>query len=224
MMILSVFLLALQDPAPPFRATITIERTVKRQDRVAVEIGSLSVRPGAALLFESRSLRLLVRDGKVYERRAGERYVRMRDLTRAETFQPLDLWRMDAAAIRERFREIDDRDSGARVLPAAVVTVEGKEVPPVKLQLPEASLARVDGEDRAEGCRRVILVPREPSLRARISSIRLSVDRATGHLLSAVVDSPLQVVTLTLGDYTEAASMEDAVFEMDLSNVKVEDR
>jgi hypothetical protein len=221
---LPLLLLTLQDPAPPFRATITVERHGKREDRVAVETGSLSVRPGVALLFESRSQRVLVRDGKCYERRSGERSVRMRDLTRPENFQPLDLWRMDASAIRERFREIDDRESAARALPAAVVGVDGKEIPPVKAMPPESSLARVDGEDLAEGCRRVILVPREPSLRARISSIRLSVERATGHILSAVVDGPLQVLTLTLGDYTEAASMEDAVFEMDLSNVTVEDR
>jgi hypothetical protein len=50
------------------------------------------------------------------------------------------------------------------------------------------------------------------------------VDRASGRILSAVVDGPSQVLTLTLGDYQEVASMEDAVFEMDLSNLKVEDR
>jgi hypothetical protein len=127
---------------------------------------------------------------------------------------------LDSRAVRE----VDDREFEARPLPAAAVTVEGKPVPALKPPLPEASLARVDGDDRAEGCRRVILVPREPALRARISSIRLSVDRATGHILSAAVDGPSQALTLTLGDCQEAASLEDAVFEMDLSNVKVEDR
>jgi hypothetical protein len=218
--------LAFQDPAPPpsFRAAVTVERYLRREDRVAVETGTLSVRPGAALLFESRTQRLLLRDGKSFERRAGERFTRVRDLSRPEFFQPLDLWRIDARSLRERFVEIDDRDAVARPLPAAVVTLEGKAIPPVKALLSESSLARVEGEDRAEGCRRVVLVPRDPALRSRIASMRLSVDRASGRILSAVVDGPSQVLTLTLGDYQEVASMEDAVFEMDLSNLKVEDR
>jgi hypothetical protein len=220
------FALAFQDPAPTpsFRAAMTVERYLRREDRVAVEAGTLCVRPGLALLFESRSQRLLVRDGKSFERRSGERFPRMRDLSRPENFQPLDLWRIDARGIRDRFLEIEDRDAVARPLPAAVVTLEGKAIPPVKALTSESSLARADGDDRAEGCRRVLLVPRDPALRARIASIRLSVDRASGRILSAVVDGPSQVLTLTLGDYQEVASLEDAVFEMDLSNVKVEDR
>jgi len=218
--------LAFQDPAPPpsFRAAMTVERYLRREDRVAVETGTLSVRPGSALLFESRTRRLLLRDGKAFERRAGERFTRVRDLSRSENFAPLDLWRLDARSIRERFLEIDDRDAGPRPLPAAVVTLEGKAIPPVKVLSSESSLARADGDDRAEGCRRVLLVPRDPGLRARISSMRLSVDRASGRILSIVVDGPSEVLTLTLGDYQEVASMEDAAFEMDLSNLKVEDR
>ena len=38
------------------------------------------------------------------------------------------------------------------------------------------------------------------------------------------VDSPTQILTLTLGDYHEVASLDDAAFELDLSNLKVEDR
>jgi len=223
---LAALALASQDPPPPpsFRAAMTVERYLRREDRVAVETGTLSVRPGIALLFESRTQRLLLRDGKAFERRSGERFTRMRDLSRPENFPPLDLWRMDARLIRERFLEIDDRDSGPRPVPAAVVTLEGKAIPPVKALTSEFSLARVEGEDRAEGCRRVLLVPRDPALRARIASMRLSVDRASGRILSVVVDGPSQVLTLTLGDYQEVASMEDAVFEMDLSSLKVEDR
>ena len=82
----------------------------------------------------------------------------------------------------------------------------------------------VDGADRSEGCARVILVPLDLKLRERISSIRLSVDRASGRLYRAVVDSPVQVLTLTLSDYREVASLEDAVFEPDLSNLKTEER
>lgn len=224
-MMLLLLALALQDPAPqPYRAAMTIERYVRREDRVSVETGTLSVRPGAALLFESRERKLLLRDGRTVERRTGERFARLRDPARPENFQPLDLWRMDAAALRERFREVDDRVPEARALPSAVVGADGKALPPVAVVPEASSLARVDGVDRAEGCRRVLLVPRDPLLRARITSIRLSVDRATGRLLSAVVDGTAQILTLTLGDYAEAASMEDAVFEMDLSNVKTEDR
>jgi len=224
---LAALLLALQEPpapAPPFRASITIERHARHEDRVGVEVGTVSVRPGVALMFESRSRRLLVRDGRSCEQRKGERSVRVRDLAGPGNFQPLELWSRDARWIRERFREVDDRESEARALPAAVVTLDGRALPPVNTVLPEASLAWADGEDRAEGCRRVILIPRDTSLRARLPSIRLSVDRATGRILSAVVDGASQVLTLTLGDYAEVPSMDDGAFEMDLSNVKVEDR
>jgi hypothetical protein len=67
-------------------------------------------------------------------------------------------------------------------------------------------------------------VPRDVRLREKVSSIRLSVDRASGLILRAVVDAPAHVLTLTLSDYREVASLEDAVFDWDLSNLKVEDR
>lgn len=223
MMSLLVAFLALQDP-PPFRATMTIERYAKREDRVSVDTGDLFVRPGDVLLYQSRALRLLVRGGRAFERKGGERTVKAWDLSKPENFQPLDLWRLDARAIRERFQEVDDRAAGGRELPSTVVTAEGKPVPPVALKSPPDSPAWADGVDRADGCMRVILVPREPKLRSRLSSIRLSVDRASGRLLRAVVDSPTQVLTLTLGDCHEAASIEDAVFDWDLSTLKVEDR
>jgi hypothetical protein len=224
---IALVLLVFQDPpapAPPFRASMTIERYVRREDRVAVEVGTLTVRPGVALMFESRARRLLLRDGKSHERRSGERYVRIRDLAVPGNFQPLELWGRDARWIRERFREVGDPGSEARPLPASVVTGEGRAVPPVNAVPPEASLAHADGGDLAEGCRRVILVPRDPSLRARLPSIRLSVDRRSGRILSAVLDGATQILTLTLGDYTEDPAMGDGSFEMDLSNVKVEDR
>lgn len=219
-----LLLLVLQDPVPPFRATMTIERYLKREDRVALDTGELAVRPGEALLFQSRRTKLLLRGGKGYERTTGERSVKAWDLTKPETFQPLDLWRMDPRAIRERFQEIDDRAEPARELPVAVVGADGKPVPPVAVAPSGGSLAWADGVDRAEGCKRIVLVPREPRLRSRISSIRLSVDRATGRLLRAVVDGPLHQLTLTLGDSPGAAPPDDAVFDWDLSNVKVEDR
>jgi hypothetical protein len=57
-----------------------------------------------------------------------------------------------------------------------------------------------------------------------MSSIRLSVDRASGLLRRAVVDAPTQILTLTLGEYREVASLEDATFDVDLSTFKVEER
>jgi hypothetical protein len=229
MILLLLPLLALEvqerpDPRPPFRATLTIEHYLRREDRVSLESGELSVRPGEALLYQSPRHKVLLRDGRAYERKAGERSVKAWDLGRSENFQPLDLWRSDARTIREKFREIDDAAAAPRDLPPAVVTAEGKPLPPVTVNPPRESFAWTDGIDRAEGCARVLLVPREPGLRSRISSIRLSVDRATGRILRAVVDSPAQILTLTLGDVQEDPSMRDAVFEWDLSNVKVEDR
>jgi len=213
-----------QDPAKrPFRAQVTIERFVKREDGVTVQTGTLAVRPGDALLFESRSARMLVKDGRATERRAGERTVRRWDLSKPENFQPLDVWRLDAAAVRSMFQVITDRPAETRELPASVVSSDGTPVPPVNVK-PGASLAAADGVDRAEGCARVILVPRDARLRERVSSIRLSVDRASGLILRAVVDGPAHVVTLTLSEYQEVASLEDAVFDWDLSNLKVEDR
>ena len=228
MKILSVLALlqAASDPQEtkrPFRAQVTLERFVKREDGVTVQSGTLAVRPGEALLFESRTARLLVRDGRATERRAGERTARRWDLSKPEHFQPLDLWRLDGAALRSLFQVTTDRPSETRGLPPSVVTVEGTPVAPVPVK-PGASLAAVEGIDRAEGCARVRLVPRDSRLREKVSSIRLSVDRASGLILSAVVDSPTQVLTLTLSDYREVASLEDAVFDWDLTSVKVEDR
>jgi len=219
-----LFVLALQDPAPPYRATMTIERYVKREDRVALDSGDLAVRPGETLLYQSRQTKLLLRGVKAYERRAGERSVKAWDLTKVENFQPLDLWRLDPRAIRELFQEVDDRVEPARELPSAVVSAEGKPVPPVVVKPATESLAWADGVDRAEGCKRILLVPREQRLRSRISSIRLSVDRATGRLLRAVVDSPTQLLTLTIGDSPGTAPPDDAAFDWDFSNLKVEDR
>jgi len=218
-----IALLAIQESPEPFRATMTIERYGKREDRVSVDSGDLLVRPGEALLYRSRTFQLLLRESKAFERRAGSRVVRASDLTKDENFQPLDLWRMGPRSIRERFQEIDDTVSAGRELPPAVLAPDGKPLPPVAVKPAPESLAWTDGVDRAEGCRRIILVPREPRLRARISSIRLSVDRASGRLLRAVVDAPSHLLTLTLGD-CEAAPLEAAAFEWDFSNVTVEDR
>jgi hypothetical protein len=229
MMILCVLAAGLggQDPAEPakspFSARLMIERFVKREDGVTVQSGTLLVRPGEALLFDARPSRMLIRDGRAVERRAGERTARRWNLSKPENFQPLDLWRLDPGALRERFEVITDRPAEARELPGSVVTAEGKPVPPVTLK-PGPSLVVADGADRAEGCARVFLVPRDPKLRERIASIRLSVDRASGLILRAVVDSPAQVLTLTLSDYREVASLEDATFVLDLSSLKVEDR
>lgn len=217
---------AAQDPEPakrPFRAQVTIERFVKREDAVTVQSGTLAVRPGDALLFESPAARLLVRDGRATERRGGERTARRWDLSRPEHFQPLDLWRLDGAALRALFEVFTDRPSETRELPPSVVTADGSPVPPVTVK-PGASLASAEGIDRAEGCARVRLVPRDSRLREKVTSIRLSVDRRSGLTLSAVVDSPAQVVTLTLSEYREVASLEDAVFDWDLSSLIVEDR
>jgi hypothetical protein len=217
---------AAQDPEAskgPFRAQVTIERFVKREDSVTVQTGTLAVRPGDALLFESRTARLLIRDGRAIERRAGERTARRWDLSKPEHFQPLDLWRLDGAALRVLFQVHTDRPSEIRELPPSVVAADGTPVPPVAVK-PGASLASAEGVDRAEGCARIRLVPRDSRLREKVSSIRLSVDRASGQILSAVVDSPAQVVTLTLSEVREVASLEDAVFDWDLSSLKVEDR
>jgi hypothetical protein len=203
----------------PYRGQMTIERFVKREDGVTVQTGTLSVRPGHALAFESKPLRIWIRDGKAVERRSGERTARRWDLAKPANFQPLDLWRMKEADVRALFRVITDRP--AETLPAAVVRSDGTPIPPVKAG---AGVVVADGVDRAEGCARVILVPLDPALRERIASIRLSVDRASGLILRAVVDSPAQVVTLTLSEYREVASLEDAVFEPDLSRLNVEEK
>lgn len=216
-------LLAQEPPKSPFRAELTIERFVKREDGVTLQSGALAVRPGEALLYESRAGRLLVRDGKATERRAGERGARRWDLSKPENFQPIDLWRLDAAAVRALFEVRSDRPAEARALPDSVVGADGRALPPVTVK-PGASLAAAEGVDRAEGCARVILVPLDPKLRARIASIRLSVDRASGLLHRAVVDSPAEILTLTLGEVREVASLEDAVFDWDISTLKVEDR
>lgn len=222
MMAVFVAFLAVQDPAS-YRATLTLERHVKREDRVSVDTGELLVRPGEALLFQSRQLRVLLRGAKAFERRSGERTVKAWDLSKVENFQPLDLWRLEPRAVQEHFQELDDPAGGGRELPPSVVGPEGRAIPPVVVRPSAESLAWTDGVDHAEGCKRIILVPRDPKLRSRISSIRLSVDRATGRLLRAVVDSPAQVLTLTLGD-CQAASLDDAAFDWDFSNLKVEDR
>ena len=218
---LSAVMLAQDKQDAPYRAQMTIERFVKREDGVTVQTGTLSVRPGEALAFDSRALRIWIRGGKAVERRAGERTVRRWDLSKPENFQALDLWRMGPGEVRALFRVITDRPAETRELPGAVVRADGSPVPPVKAG---ADSVFVDGVDRAEGCARVILVPLDPKLRERVASVRLSVDRASGLLNRAVVDSPAQVLTLTLSDHREVASLEDAIFEPDLSHLKTEDR
>jgi len=223
LLLLALGLGAQEPPRSPFRAELTIELFVKREDGVVLQTGTLSVRPGEALAFDGPTSRLRIRGGAALERRAGERIARRWDLSKPENFQPLDLWRLDAAEVRRQFRVLTDRPAETRELPASVVTAGGTPVPPAAVK-PGASLAAADGVDRAEGCARVVLVPNDPKLRERLSSIRLSVDRASGLIRRIVVDSPAQILTLTLGDYREVASLDDAVFDMDLSNLKVEER
>jgi hypothetical protein len=212
-----------EPPRSPFRARLTVERFVKREDGVDAQTGTLCVRPGEALSFEARGSRLLIRDGVAIERRAGERSARRWTLSKPENFQPADVWRLDLPAIRALFEVHTDRPQETREPPASVVTAEGKAVPAVVVK-PGGAIVVAEGVDRAEGCSRVLLYPRDPALRARMTSIRLSVERATGLILRAVVDSPALQLTLTLSDYREVASLEDAAFEMDLSNLKVEER
>ena len=216
-----------QDPAgparSPFRAELTIERFLKREDGVTLQSGTLSVRPGEALSFDMATSRLLIRDGSALEHGRGERTARRWDLSKPENFRPIDLWRLDPADVRRQFRVLTDRPAETRELPPSVVSASGATVPPAAVK-PGASLAVADGLDRAEGCARVLLVPIDPKLRERIPSIRLSVDRASGRIRRIVVDSAAQVLTLTLGDYREVASLDDAVFDMDVSNLKVEER
>ena len=219
MMNLLMLALALQES--PYRAQMTIERFVKREDGVTIQSGTVSVRPGDALAFDSRLLRIWIRGGKAVEKRGGERIARRWDLSKPENFQPLDLWRMDRAAVRALFRVITDLPAEPRELPGSVVRADGTPIEPVK---PGPDSVFVDGTDRLDGCARVILVPLDPKLRERIASIRLSVDRKTGLIHRAVVDSPAQVLTLTLSDVREVASLEDAVFEPDLSNLRTEER
>ena len=220
--------LGLQDlpdpPKGPFRAQVEIERFVKREDRVTAQTGTLSVRPGEALAFEARPLRFVVRDGKAIERREGERSARSWDLSKPENFQPLDLWRLDRETLRSMFQVISDRPAETRELPPAVLSADGKPIEPVRPKSGPSLRAVPEGVDRGEGCARVYLLPRDEGLRRRIASIRLSVDRGAGLILRAVVDGPTQVLTLTLSDYKEVASLEDAVFELDLSHLKVEER
>src|SRR4029079_3524395 len=97
MMTLLAIALCVQEGEParsPFRAQMTIERFVKREDGATVQTGTLAVRPGDALLFDSRAARVLVRDGRATERRTGEKTARRWDLSKPENFQPLDLWRL----------------------------------------------------------------------------------------------------------------------------------
>jgi hypothetical protein len=212
-----------EPPRSPFRAELTIERFAKREDGVHLQSGTLSVRPGEALAFDAPASRLRIRGAAALERRAGERVARRWDLSKPENFQPLDLWRLDAAEVRRQFRVLTDHPAETRELPPSVVSAEGTPVPPAAVK-PGASLAMADGVDRAEGCARVVLVPNDPKLRERITSIRLSVDRASGLIRRIVVDSPTQILTLTLGDYRAVASLDDAVFDLDVSNLKVEER
>ena len=223
LLLLALALGAQEPPRSPFRAELTIERFVKREVGVLLQAGTLSVRPGEALSFDAPRARLLIRGGTAVERRTGERAARRWDLSKPENFQPLDLWRLDAAAVRRQFRVLTDRPSETRALPSSVGAADGTLVAPAAVK-PGASLAVADGVDRSEGCARVLLVPIDPKLRERIPSIRLSVDRASGLIRRAVVDSAAQILTLTLGDYREVASLDDAVFELDLSNLKVEER
>jgi hypothetical protein len=218
---IQLLMLALALQESPYRAQMTIERFVKREDGVTVQTGTLSVRPRDALFFDGRPMRLWIRGGKAVEHRKGERSARRWDLSKPENFQPVDLWRMGPGEVRALFRVITDRPAETRELPGAVVRADGTPVAPVKAG---ADSVFVDGIDRAEGCARVLLVPLDPKLRERIASIRLSVDRSSGLLFRAVVDSPVQVLTLTLSDYREVASLEDAIFEPDLSSLKTEDR
>src|SRR2546425_12945118 len=104
----TLFFLALslgqQEPAEParspFRAQLTIERFVKREDGVTLQSGTLSVRPGEALMFDARSTRLLIREGAAVESRIGERTARRWDLSEPEHFQPVDVWRLGVGGLR----------------------------------------------------------------------------------------------------------------------------
>jgi hypothetical protein len=217
-MIFSLILaFALQDgPRKPFQAKVRVEQESRREEGAILLQGLLTVRPGEALLLELGSLRTVLRDGRAIEHRRGTKSARVWDLSKAENFQPIDVWRLGREELGRIFHISVEPD---RDLPPAVA---GRE--PVKMKLGASARVVADGEDRRESVRRWTLVPRDPKLRERIVSIVLLVDRLSGRLLCAIAERPTEVVTVTLVDFKELKSVEAAIFDLDLLNVTVEEQ
>lgn len=223
MNLLLTFLLQAQADSKPFKARLTLESGAFREDASESGKARLWVRPGEALRYEDASQRLVIRDGRVKSLKTGERIVRCWDAGRVDRFLPVDLWRMSPAEAARRFEVLDDASPEAPPLPEAVLDREGR--PRAALRISRLPWARVagGGEDRAEGCGRVILIPREPGLRERWSALRLSVDRGTGRILRIVARGPIGESVWTLDGCDEMESLEDGLFELEGPGLKTEE-
>lgn len=223
MKLLLALLLQSQSDSKPFKAQLTLESGSFREDATEAGKARLWVRPGEALRYEDGVRRIVIRDGRVKSLKNGERIVRCWDAGRADRFLPVDLWRMSPAEAARRFEVLDDGVPEAPSLPEAVLDREGRPRPVLRLtRLPWARVAG-GGEDRAEGCGRVILVPREAALREHWSALRLSVERGSGRILRITARGPLGESVWTLDGCDEVESLEDGLFELEGPGLKTEE-
>jgi len=165
----------------------------------------LRVRPGRALELVEEGKRLVIREGGLPER-----------------FHPAELWLHEWAELRRRFQVVVEREPGEHALPAAVTGPDGAPREPARAKLRGAAVAA--GAEEPGEALVLRLVPRDPALRRRLSSIRAFADPETLRIGRAFFDAPTQVTVMTLDGFREAGSMEDPAFDFDAPGVRMEDR
>lgn len=209
---------------PAFRAELRVERIGKRVESVSTVSGRMTVRTGevlAAQLGGSRKLRIWLVQERSITIQGRSRTARVTDLSRPDRFHPLDLWRRALEGIRDRFRVT----AGLREvpLPPAVSGAGGRPVEPARLRRRTNRSLAVAGA--AGGAPRVLtLVPRDPALARRIHRIQVEVDRESFRIQRILVDGPYAQETYAVACEETLSHVDEGVFRVDLSNLKLEER
>ncbi len=201
---LALVLLA-QDVPPPFEARARIERWERAGDRTVASEARVRVRPGRALeIVEGRSRLVIRADGP------------------SDRFHPAELWLHEWAELRRRFRVTVEREPGEDPLPEAVTGPDGAPREPVRAKARGA--ARAAGAEEAAEALVFRLVPLDPALRRKLSSIRASADPETLRIRRAVFHFSTQATVMALDGFREAGSADDPAFEFGDSGALKEER
>jgi hypothetical protein len=205
---LAAVLLSAQDG--PFRARVTGESASFREDRSDLVKGTLWVLPGEALRYEDARERLVIRGGRGSSRRTGERTSQSWDAGGAERFLAVDLWRMGPDELARRFEIVE----GPAEAPEPEATSTST-LPRLRAGGGRWFRAAVEeGAPVVEGCRRALLVPRDPALRERIASVRLSIELPAGRILRVQLRGPAGEESWTLDGIERLERVEDRLFDV----------
>lgn len=156
------------EPAP-FRSEIRIEESLPGSDAVTVTTAAVAVHSGGTFSIErpgQRPRRRSIREAGVDPQR----------------FQVLELWALPVSEWSRIFEASAETPASERPLPERVVDADGRARPPIRATPPALSLAKGEPVPAAPSLEGIRLVPRDPELRRRFTSLTAWVEKEGGRI------------------------------------------